>query len=177
MELMMSAQFRKLQHQTNLERSFGIKVISPLSGQIRPLTDHADPLARAGYFGEGVEIIPDKPQLIAPFDGRCIRTGQTGELISFIHQNGLKVDVRFPDSNQLHGQGFFWQIPMHANIRQGQVLLQFDPLVVASAHNHFSCVVTVHDHPKFNRILSREHFVKAGSDVLFLIELKESQAG
>ncbi len=172
----MSAQFRKLQHQHNLERAFGLKVLSPLSGQIRALVHHPDPLARAGYYGEGVEIIPDQPTLVAPFDGRCVRVDQTGELVSFIHQNGLKVDVRFPQSSLMHGQGFQWQVPWQAKVQQGQVVLQFDPHVLSSAYPHFSCVVTVHDHAKFNRILSRDHFVQAGSDILFLIEIKESPA-
>lgn len=172
----MSAQFQKLQHQQNLERAFGIKVLSPVSGQIRALADHPDALARSGYFGEGVEVIPDKPILVAPFDGRCSRSDQTGGLVSFIHQNGLRVDVRSVQTEQMNGQGLQWQVPLQAMVRQGQTILHFDPLVVANLCPHFSFVVTVHDHPKFSRILSREHFVQGGSDVLFLIEIKESQA-
>ena len=172
----MSAQFQKLQHQHNLERAFGIKVISPVSGHIRALTEHPDALARAGYFGEGVEVIPDQPVIVAPFDGRCIRTDHCGGLISFVHQNGLKLDVRFPQSEESNGQGFQWQVPAQALVRQGQAILHFDPHVLSKLYEHFSYIVTVHDHPKFNRILSREHFVQGGSDVLFLIEIKESQA-
>ncbi len=172
----MSAQFQKLQHRHSLERAFGIKVISPVSGQIRALSAHPDALARAGYFGEGVEVIPDHPVIVAPFDGRCLRTDHCGGLISFVHQNGLKVDVRLPQSEAGNGQGLQWQIPAEAYVRQGQAILHFDAHVLNTLSAHVGFIVTVHDHPKFNRILCREHFVQGGSDVLFLIEIKESQA-
>ncbi|MDZ7901570.1 MAG: PTS glucose transporter subunit IIA [Rheinheimera sp.] len=128
----MSAQFQKLQHQHNLERAFGIKVISPVSGQIRALTEHPDALARAGYFGEGVEVIPDQSSgKVAPFDGRCSSDGSTvaGLLVLFTKM-ASRADVRFPQSEDNNGQGFQWQVPAQALVRQGQTILHFDPHVL-----------------------------------------------
>lgn len=171
----MTSQFQKLQLQPSIATSYGIKIASPLSGHVRPLHEHPDPLARAGFLGEGLLILPDSPMLIAPFHGRYERSDQVGGMIRFIHQNGLRMTVRFPDNPTHHGQGFHWQMSWQGVMRQGQELLQFDPLLLANGQGSLPCVVTLQDHPRFARILSPQHYVRAHQDILFLIELKEAQ--
>lgn len=172
----MYTQFQKLQLQNDLEHAFGIKIVAPLSGQVQSLASAADPIARSGWYGEGVVITPQQPNLVAPFDGRIQRHDQNGELISFIHANGLRLDVRFPVNQLMHGQGYLWQLPWQSQVRRGQLVMQFDPLILAHSFNPLCCVITVQDHPRFSRILSTANYVQAGIDILLVIELKESLA-
>lgn len=170
----MPSHFTKLSMQNLPLPSHGIKILSPLSGRVSMLDEQQDALAAASFYGEGVMITTTTPILVAPFPGICTRLDDIGSCISFIHTNGLRMDVRMSEPFLAHGLGLNWQIPAKSQVTVGQAVLHFDPFLLHNGKEPLSFIVTLQDHAQFSRIVSAQREVAAGQDILFVIELKSA---
>ncbi len=170
----MPSHFSKLSLQHLPLPTKGIKILSPLSGRVGQIDEQQDALAAAGFYGEGVTITTTTPILVAPYPGLCVRHDEIGTCVSFIHANGLRMDVRLSEQFLAHGLGLNWQLPAKTKVTVGQAILHFDPLLLHNGKEALSFIVTLQDHTQFHRIVSALREVDAGQDVLFVIELKST---
>jgi phosphotransferase system IIA component len=72
--------------------------------------------------------------------------------------------------------GFHWLVADRSKIQAGQPLLQFDPSRLQRWSSPLTCLVSIVEHPKIQRLHSRTGFVAAGQDPLFWLELKSAPA-
>ncbi|MBU1436805.1 MAG: PTS glucose transporter subunit IIA [Gammaproteobacteria bacterium] len=173
----MPAPFGNLHLVHSLPTQSGLLIPSPLSGLVLPIEQANEALIAAGLVGEGVLIQLQGNRLLAPFDGSCQRLDQAGQHIMLRQQNGLRLDIHFPEQCLTHhGKGFDWQIAENAKITKGQCLLQFDLALFSNWLDAPYCVVTLPQHAKFRRIWSRGCYHQALLDPLFLIELKPTES-
>lgn len=139
---------------------------APVSGLLLAELDGPTYLQN-GLLGEFQQIHLQGNQLRAPFQGRCIRRDQSGSLVSFIHPQGLRLDISFPEAYQQHGLGFHWHVATDAEVQANQAIVTFDCTLLQQWLAPAQCLVQLHDHPKIQRIYTRTGYVEAGKDALF----------
>lgn len=170
---MVTTLFSKLILQNDRLPQADLSVKSPASGTLQ-LDFIAEDFLRLGILGELQQIHLAGNELVAPFQGRCVRRDDLGSLISFVHPQGLRLDVQFPDAYQHFSQGFQWHVPADSQVQAGQSILTFDGSRLQQWLSPAQCFIQLHDHPKFLKVYGRSGFVAAGDDLLYSIELKKA---
>lgn len=168
----MKSLFSKLKLSNERLPTADLAVKSPVSGALQPQLD-GEPFLQFGMLGELQQVQLSSNELLAPFSGRCVRRDETASLLSFIHPQGLRLDVMFPAAYQQHGQGFFWHVPADSQVQAGQAILTFDGTLLQQWQSPVRCLLQLHDHPKFQTIHGRTGFIAASDDLLYSIELKK----
>lgn len=168
----MSSLFSKLKLSNERLPSADLAVKSPVTGALQHKLD-GEAYLQFGLLGELQQVQLSSNELLAPFSGRCVRRDETATLLSFIHPQGLRLDVMFPSAYQQHGQGFFWHVPADSQVQAGQPIVTVDGTLLQQWLSPVCCLLQLHDHPKFQTIYGRTGFISAADDLLYSIELKK----
>ena len=168
----MNSLFSKLKFSTDRLPNADLSVKSPVTGALQQQLD-GEAYLQFGLLGELQQVLLSSNELVAPFSGRCVRRDETASLLSFVHPQGLRLDVLFPNAYQQHGQGFFWHVPVDSQVQSGQPVLTIDGSRLQQWQAPVSCLLQLHDHPKFQTIHGRTGFISAADDLLYSIELKK----
>ena len=172
----MTSAFSKLTLHTDQPPARGFEIRSPVSGLVSAPDDNAGTVYRSGLLPDAVQIQLQGQQLLAPFTGAVSRLDMGGSRIILHHPQCLKLEICFPDACQQQTMGFHWLVADRSKIQAGQQLLQFDPSRLQRWSSPLTCLVSIVEHPKIQRLHSRTGFVAAGQDPLFWLELKSTQA-
>ncbi|WP_195989190.1 beta-glucoside-specific PTS transporter subunit IIABC [Clostridium sp. D53t1_180928_C8] len=105
----------------------GIKVSSPLEGEMVELSQVNDATFASGIIGKGTAIIPTKGQIIAPFDGVVDAFFDTGHAIGLKSNEGIEMLIHVGiDTVNLGGKYFEPKKLQGDKIKAGDVILEFD---------------------------------------------------
>ncbi|MFN9067230.1 MAG: glucose PTS transporter subunit IIA, partial [Bdellovibrionales bacterium] len=104
---------------------------APMSGKIHPLSEVPDATFSQKILGDGFAINPSNNEVRSPF------AGQVSSLIPTFHAIGLTNDQGFEtlihvgiDTVKMKGQGFQAHVKEGDTVKQGQLLLSFDPQLI-----------------------------------------------
>lgn len=168
----MNSLFSKLKLSNERLPNADLAVKSPVTGALQPQIG-GDSYLQYGLLGELQQVLLSSNELMAPFSGRCVRRDESAALLSFIHPQGLRLDVLFPRAYQQHGQGFCWHVAADSQVQTGQAIATIDGTRLQQWQAPVSCLLQLHDHPKFQTIYGRIGFICAAEDLLYSIELKK----
>lgn len=174
--ILMTSAFSKLTLHTDQPPTRGFEIRSPVSGLVSAPDDNAGTVYSSGLLPDAVQIQLQGQQLVAPFAGAVSRLNMGGSRIVLHHPQGLKLEICFPDACQQQTMGFHWLVADRSKIQAGQPLLQFDPSRLQRWSSPLTCLISIVEHPKIQRLHSRTGFVAAGQDPLFWLELKSAPA-
>lgn len=105
----------------------GVKVASPLSGEMVELSQVNDATFASGIIGKGTAIIPTKGQIIAPFDGVVDAFFDTGHAIGLKSNEGIEMLIHVGiDTVNLGGKYFNPKKSQGDKIKAGDIILEFD---------------------------------------------------
>lgn len=105
----------------------GVKVASPLSGEMVELSQVNDATFASGIIGKGTAIIPTKGQIIAPFDGVVDAFFDTGHAIVLKSNEGIEMLIHVGiDTVNLGGKYFNPKKSQGDKIKAGDIILEFD---------------------------------------------------
>ena len=105
----------------------GVKVASPLSGEMVELSQVNDATFASGIIGKGTAIIPTKGQIIAPFDGVVDAFFDTGHAIGLKSDEGIEMLIHVGiDTVNLGGKYFNPKKSQGDKIKAGDIILEFD---------------------------------------------------
>ncbi|UFT99246.1 beta-glucoside-specific PTS transporter subunit IIABC [Radiobacillus kanasensis] len=109
-------------------------VVSPLNGQVQPLSTIKDELFASRALGKGIAIEPSEGKLYAPVSGTVSALFPTKHAIGITTDNGAEVLIHVGmDTVQLEGKFFSAHIEKGDQVKQGQLLLEFDIEGIQSA--------------------------------------------
>ncbi|RYC47330.1 beta-glucoside-specific PTS transporter subunit IIABC [Pectobacterium zantedeschiae] len=102
-------------------------ILSPLSGKLVALSDINDDVFSQGLLGQGVAIIPDKGEVVAPVSGEIITFLESKHAVGIRADNGLELLIHVGlDTVNLNGKHFTGYIKPGDRVTAGDKLISFD---------------------------------------------------
>lgn len=102
-------------------------VYSPVEGKIINLSEVPDEVFASKTLGDGIAVYPYSGKVYAPFNGKVSVLFSTKHAIGLISDNGIEILLHIGiDTVRMNGEGFRAYVENGAEIKAGQLLLDFD---------------------------------------------------
>lgn len=110
------------------------EVVSPLAGQVKPLSQATDPVFSSGVMGQGVVIEPSQGELVSPVNGTVTVLFPTKHAVGIVSEEGVEMLMHIGmDTVSLDGKGFEAHVEQGDKVVVGQQLISFDMYVIKEA--------------------------------------------
>lgn len=104
-----------------------VEIASPLSGQVKELSQATDPVFAQGVMGQGVLIEPSQGDLLAPVDGIVSVLFPTKHAVGIVSDQGVEMLMHIGmDTVNLEGKGFTAHVSQGDRVKVGDKLISFD---------------------------------------------------
>ena len=101
------------------------QLVSPLAGQVKPLSQATDPVFSSGVMGQGVVIEPSQGELVSPVNGTVTVLFPTKHAVGIVSEEGVELLMHIGmDTVSLDGKGF------EAHVAQGDKVVVGQQLIV-----------------------------------------------
>ncbi|PLR83438.1 PTS glucose transporter subunit IICBA [Bacillus canaveralius] len=101
--------------------------VSPLKGEIKPITEVPDAVFSGKMMGDGFAIIPADGTIVSPVDGKIVNLFPTKHAIGILSDAGREILIHVGiDTVNLKGQGFEALVAENDRVKIGQPLLKVD---------------------------------------------------
>ncbi|WP_342048832.1 beta-glucoside-specific PTS transporter subunit IIABC [Bacillus sp. OTU530] len=102
-------------------------IYSPIKGERIPLKEVKDKVFSEEIMGKGIAIKPAEGKVVAPFDGTVEMIFHTNHAIGLKSNLGVEVLIHIGiDTVNLNGQYFTSHVQKGEEVKQGQLLIEFD---------------------------------------------------
>ena len=155
-----------------------VQLLSPITGQLMPLSDVKDPVFSQGMMGEGFGIEPTSGQVVAPVSGKITMVASTLHAIGFAADNGLEVLVHLGiDTVELKDNPpFKLNINVADEVKAGDKIGTMDLAAVKAAGKQTTVILAVtNTADKVAKLVPNLGQVKAGA-VGAQVELQAASA-
>ncbi|MGX0053746.1 glucose PTS system EIICBA or EIICB component [Staphylococcus hominis] len=115
-------------------------IYAPGTGHIIPLSEVPDKVFSEKMMGDGIGFVPEKGEIVAPFDGTVKTIFPTKHAIGLESDTGIEVLIHIGiDTVKLNGEGFESLVDVNEAVTQGQPLMKIN---LAYLKEHAPSVVT-----------------------------------
>ncbi|HEX3379165.1 MAG TPA: phosphoenolpyruvate--protein phosphotransferase [Paraburkholderia sp.] len=152
-----------------------IVLLAPLTGPVVPLANVPDPVFSGGMFGDGIGIDPLEGRLVAPCDGVVTHLARTGHAVTLESAEGAQILLHVGiDTVGLNGKGFAPMVGQGAQVRAGDVLIEFDQDQIALNAPSLVSVIAIANSDAFE-VIERAPAgpVKAGETPLLVLRARD----
>ncbi|MCF1684676.1 beta-glucoside-specific PTS transporter subunit IIABC [Tetragenococcus halophilus] len=134
-----------------------IKIQSPLSGELVPLTEVEDEVFSSGAMGKGAAILPTDGKLVAPFDSKITSFFPSKHAIGLTDENGIELLIHIGmDTVQLDGKHFSSSVEEGQEVKQGDTLVNFDVEAIQQAGYSVVSPIIVTNTDSFKQVASEK---------------------
>ena len=163
---------------SNTDLNVSTELVSPLDGELLPLSEVKDEVFSSGAMGEGVAIEPSQGVLHAPDDGRVVMTSPTGHAIGMKTKDGAEILMHIGmDTVNLQGKGFETLVDKGDEVKAGDELVKFDIDEIHSAGYIVTTPIVVTNSKDYEKVsVVRQGEVKVGQEILDLEGATEKEA-
>jgi phosphocarrier protein FPr len=142
-----------------------------------PLADVPDPVFAGGMFGDGIGIDPLEGRLVAPCDGLVTHLARTGHAVTLQTPEGAEILLHIGiDTVELGGEGFTARVAQGAQVKAGDVLIEFDQDTIGRKAPSLVSVVAIANSDAFDVIERASGRVTAGVSPLLALRVKGGAA-
>ncbi|MDN4599711.1 beta-glucoside-specific PTS transporter subunit IIABC [Paenibacillus sp. F6_3S_P_1C] len=127
-------------------------VFSPITGEVKSLSEVPDPAFSEEIMGRGFAIQPSEGRVVSPINGTVFSLSKSGHAIGLVSDNGAEMLIHIGiDTVKLKGQFFSPKVQAGAKVAVGDVLMEFDreeiekagyttitPVIVTNMHQYNS---------------------------------------
>lgn len=123
---------QKVKEKVVEEKKESVKVaeelfISPLKGELKPITETPDPTFAEKMMGDGVVIFPEEGIVVSPCNGVASLVFPTKHAVGITTDSGTELLIHVGvDTVNLEGKGFETFVKEGDTIKAGQELIKFD---------------------------------------------------
>ncbi|MFC3884326.1 glucose-specific PTS transporter subunit IIBC [Bacillus songklensis] len=115
-------------------------LVSPIKGEIVPLSEVPDQVFSQKLMGDGFAIVPSEGTVVAPADGKVVNLFPTKHAIGIETTSGREILIHFGiDTVNLKGEGFDALVSQGDEVKKGQPILKVD---LDFVKNHAPSVIT-----------------------------------
>ncbi len=130
-----------------------IRLDSPLKGDLVALSEVNDPAFASGAMGFGAAVKNPEGKVYAPVDGEITVMFDTKHAIGVRGSNGEEVLIHVGlDTVKLNGEHFTAHVEQGAQVKKGQLLLEFDVEAIKAAGYDVTTPVVVTNSSEFGKI-------------------------
>ncbi|NRO84269.1 PTS system beta-glucoside-specific EIIBCA component [Lactobacillus helveticus] len=146
------------------------KLVSPLNGDVKPLSEIKDEVFSSGAMGQGVAIEPSEGVLHAPADGKTALVFPTGHAVGINTTDGAEVLMHIGmDTVNLQGKGFKTLVQKGQEVKAGDPLVEFNIKEIKAAGYEVATPVVVTNSKKYESINQVANgTVEVGQEILSL---------
>ena len=102
-------------------------ILAPIKGEVQPIEESSDAAFASGALGKGVVILPEEGKVYAPVTGTVTVLFPSLHAIGITSDAGVELLIHIGiNTVQLNGEGFTAHIKQGDQIKQGQLLVEFD---------------------------------------------------
>lgn len=117
-------------------------ILSPMTGQIIPLSSVKDDIFSQGLMGKGFGIQPTTSKIVAPIDGTI--TALQGHAFGITSTDGVELLVHIGlETVNLNGKPYTWQIKEGSQVTAGEVVGSVDLDQIKDAHLDTTVVLVI----------------------------------
>lgn len=128
------------------------QVFSPITGEVKPLSEVPDPAFSEEIMGKGFAIQPSEGRVVSPINGTVFSLSKSGHAIGLVSDTGAEILIHIGiDTVKLKGQFFSPKVQAGAKVSVGDVLMEFDreqiekagyttitPVIITNMHQYES---------------------------------------
>lgn len=130
-------------------------IVSPMTGEIKPISEVEDQAFAQELMGKGIAIVPTDGKVYAPFDGVVEALYRTKHAIGLKAANGVEILIHIGvDTVSLKGKYFNAHIEQGQTIKAGDLLVEFDPEGITSAGYNTITSIVVTNMQQFGDVLT-----------------------
>lgn len=145
--------------------------LSPMEGEVLPLTQSKDDAFASQALGKGVVIEPTSGKVVAPFNGEVVSLFPTKHAIGIRSKNGAEVLIHIGiDTVRLEGQYFEAKVKQGDYVQVGQELIQFDLEAIKAAGYETQSIVVVTNTNEYYDVVSTSPQSVSFSNALLSLE-------
>lgn len=124
---------------------------SPLTGEVKPLSEAKDPVFAQGVMGEGVVVQPSEGELVAPVAGTVSVLFPSKHAVGLVTAEGIELLMHIGmDTVNLDGQGFTAHVAQGDTVAAGDALISFDIAAITAAGYPVETPVIVTNHSDYH---------------------------
>ena len=102
-------------------------ILAPIKGEVKPIEESSDAAFASGALGKGVVILPEEGKVYAPVTGTVTVLFPSLHAIGITSDAGVELLIHIGiNTVQLNGEGFTAHIKQGDQIKQVQLLVEFD---------------------------------------------------
>ena len=102
-------------------------ILTPIKGEVKSIEESSDAAFASGALGKGVVILPEEGKVYAPVTGTVTVLFPSLHAIGITSDAGVELLIHIGiNTVQLNGEGFTAHIKQGDQIKQGQLLVEFD---------------------------------------------------
>ena len=103
------------------------EIVSPLSGDVLPITECADEVFSSKALGNGLVIMPTGNDVFAPIDGTVVQVAETVHAVCLEGEDGLELLIHLGiDTVSLGGEGFECFVKTGDKVKKGDKIATMD---------------------------------------------------
>ncbi|CAM3363921.1 PTS system trehalose-specific EIIBC component [Streptococcus pluranimalium] len=151
-----------------------VSIVSPLAGEVKPLSEAVDPVFAQGVMGQGVLIDPSEGELVAPVSGTISVLFPSKHAVGLVTDEGVEMLMHIGmDTVNLDGKGFTAHVAQDDKVAAGDALISFDIAAIKAAGYPVETpiIVTNHNDYQVNPIDVLPRQISRGEDVLKVTKL------
>lgn len=153
------------------------ELVSPLAGELLPLSEVKDEVFSSGAMGEGVAVEPSEGVLHAPADGKVVMIFPTGHAIGMKTSDGAEILMHIGmDTVNLQGHGFETLVAKGDEVKAGDELVKFDIDAIHAKGYVVTTPIVVTNSKDYEKItVVSQGKVKVGQEILDLEGASETE--
>lgn len=146
------------------------QIASPLTGEVKNLSEVQDPTFSEGLMGKGVAVYPEVGEVVSPVSGTITTIFNTKHAIGITSDNGAEILIHVGlDTVQLNGEHFTAHLKEGAEVSVGDKIVSFDIEAITGKGYDVTTPVIITNTGKFSDITTvNTGFVKKGEILLDL---------
>lgn len=146
-------------------------IFSPITGELKNIGECADPVFAQELVGKGVLVLPSEGKLYSPVDGTISMLAETGHAVGITSTMGAEILIHIGlDTVELQGEPFTTHLEKDAQVKQGDLVLEFDIDQIKAAGKATESPVIVTNPDDFELKVQSSGPVKYGDPI---IEIKK----
>ncbi|MCB0165667.1 MAG: phosphoenolpyruvate--protein phosphotransferase [Anaerolineae bacterium] len=150
---------------------------APLSGYLMPIERVPDPVFAQKMVGDGIALDPVSNALLAPCDGEVVQLHDAHHAVTLKSDEGIELLMHIGlDTVMLKSEGFLPHVQTGTKVKQGDMLIEFDPDYIATHAESLLTMIVVTNGEHVTELHQSAGDVEAGKDVIMTLTLADVSA-